>query len=189
MKRMSTIRLTTTSYVILGLVEYCQPATVYDLKRLSARSVVNFWALPHTQLYTETERLAKAGLLHEEQEQTGRRRRLYRLTDGGLAELNAWRAEPSSELYEARDPATLKLFFGGDPKELAAAQLSVHQQKLAEYEQTRQELDTTDQGWPPGMRYALEAGIGLERQFIRFWKNIAEKDRAFTRHGTGTERH
>ncbi|GAA2071418.1 PadR family transcriptional regulator [Actinomadura alba] len=171
---MSTVRLTTTSYVILGLVEHCQPATVYDLKLFSAKSVVNFWALPHTQLYTEAERLAKAGLLHEEREQTGRRRRLYRLTDDGLAELNAWRAEPSSELYEARDPATLKLFFGGDPKKLAAAQLAAHQQKLAEYEQTRQEFDITEQGLPPGMRHALEAGIGLEQQFIRFWKNVAE---------------
>jgi hypothetical protein len=74
----------------------------------------------------------------------------------------------------ATDLSGLAVDQRGDPKKLAAAQLSAHQQKLAEYEQTRQELDTMDQGWPPGMRHALEAGIGLERQFIRFWKNIAE---------------
>jgi DNA-binding PadR family transcriptional regulator len=172
---MSTVRLSTTSYVILGLVEYLQPATVYDLKRLAAKSVVNFWALPHTQLYTETERLATAGLLREEREETGRRRRLYRLTSDGRAELDAWRAEPSHELYEVRDPATLKLFFGSDPRALAMAQLAAHRRKLAEYEESRKVLDGAEPGSsPPGVRYALEAGIGLERQFIRFWSEIAE---------------
>lgn len=171
---MSTVRLTTTSYVVLGLIEHCQPATVYDLKQLAARSVVNFWALPHTQLYTETARLAEVGLLDEEREETGRRRRLYRLTDDGLAELDAWRGQPTDAIYEVHDPATLKLFFGGDPKALASAQLAAHQRKLDEYERTREELAAAKQGWPQGMRLALEAGIGLEQQFIRFWKSVAD---------------
>jgi PadR family transcriptional regulator, regulatory protein AphA len=171
---MSTVRLTTASYVVLGLIEYCQPATVYDLKQLSAKSVVNFWALPHTQLYTESERLAKAGLLDEQREPTGRRRRVYRITDEGLAALEEWRAEPATELYEVHDPGTLKLFFGGDPQKLATTQLAAHQEKLQEYERTREELNKKRQEWPHGMKLALEAGIGLQRQFIRFWSEIAE---------------
>ena len=77
---MSTPRLTETSYIVLGLLEQAEPATPYDLKRLAQLSTNNFWSVPHTQLYTECARLAGEGLLDERQEQTGRRRRIYRLT-------------------------------------------------------------------------------------------------------------
>jgi PadR family transcriptional regulator AphA len=60
---MSSPRLTETSYIVLGLLEKAQPATPYDLKQLAQVSTVNFWALPHTQLYTECARLTEQGLL------------------------------------------------------------------------------------------------------------------------------
>lgn len=169
---MSTVRLSTASYVVLGLIEACQPATAYDLKRLSAQSVVNFWSLPHTQLYSETSRLAEAGLLREEREESGRRRRLYTLSDEGQAELDRWRAEPVQDLCEIHDPGALKLFFGADPADLAADQIALHEEKLREYEETRANLaeDT-----PRGMALALEMGIGLERHFLEFWRGAAEK--------------
>lgn len=169
---MSTVRLTTASYVVLGLIEVCQPATAYDLKRLSAQSVVNFWSLPHTQLYSETARLAGAGLLHEQREETGRRRRLYTLTEQGQDELDRWRSEPAEEPCEIHDPATLKLFFGGDPAALAADRIALHEQKLREYEETRASLG---QDAPRGMVLALEMGIGLEQHFLDFWRSAAEK--------------
>lgn len=169
---MSTVRLTTASYVVLGLIEICQPATAYDLKRLSSQSVVNFWSLPHTQLYSETSRLAGAELLHEEREETGRRRRLYTLTGEGQAELDRWRSEPAKEPCEIHDPATLKLFFGGDPAELSADRIALHEQKLQEYEETRASLG---EDAPRGMVLALEMGIGLERHFLDFWRSAAEK--------------
>src|ERR1700681_1573985 len=107
---MSSPRLTETSYIVLGLIEQIGPATPYDLKRVAQLSTVNFWSVPHTQLYTECARLAEAGLLSERQEQTGRRRRTYTLTSRGRQELERWRSEPSGELEQVRDPATLKLF-------------------------------------------------------------------------------
>lgn len=169
---MSTVRLTTTSYLVLGLIEACQPATAYDLKRLSAQSVVNFWSLPHTQLYSETSRLAGAGLLHEEREETGRRRRRYTLSEAGQSELDGWRSEPVKDLCEIHDPGTLKLFFGADPADLAADQIALHEEKLREYEQTRANLP---EGTPRGMVLALEMGIGLEKHFVEFWRGAAEK--------------
>jgi hypothetical protein len=48
-------------------------------------------------IYAETERLARLGLLAEERELTGRRRRSYRITAGGRAALAAWLAEPATE--------------------------------------------------------------------------------------------
>ncbi len=165
-----TPRLTETSYIVLGLLEQGAPATPYDLKRFAQLSTNNFWSVPHTQLYTECARLAAEGLLDERQEETGRRRRIYTLTKHGREALEAWRSEPTSELYELRDAATLKLFFGGDPKTLAAAQLELHQHRLSEYEQLREGVD----GLPEGQRLALDCGIGHEREFIRFWSELSQ---------------
>jgi DNA-binding PadR family transcriptional regulator len=164
----TTTRLTETSYIVLGLIEQIGAATPYDLKRMAQATTFNFWAVPHTQIYTECGRLAGEGLLSERREQSGRRRRIYRLTERGREALAEWLAEPTEELEELRDPATLKLFFGGDPARLAAGQLDAHRRKLHEYEQLR--AAATD--WPRGWRLALESGIGHARESIRFWTGI-----------------
>ena len=168
----ATPRLTPTSYIVLGMLELGEPATPYDLKQIAQVSTNNFWSVPHTQLYTECARLAGEGLLDERQEQTGRRRRVYRLTARGREALEAWRDEPASELYELRDAATLKLFFGGDPAKLAAAQLQAHKRRLAEYEELRKGVDVL----PEGQRLALECGLGHEREFVRFWSRVAARE-------------
>lgn len=167
---MSTPRLTETSYIVLGLLEQAEPATPYDLKQLAQISTNNFWSVPHTQLYTECARLAGEGLLDERLEQTGRRRRTYRLTRRGRQTLQAWRDEPTGELYELRDAGTLKLFFGGDPARLAATQLEAHGRRLKAYEQLRAQIPEA----PRGQLLALELGIGHEREFIRFWSRLGE---------------
>jgi PadR family transcriptional regulator AphA len=165
-------RLTETSYIVLGLLEQIEPATPYDVKQVAGLSTANFWALPHTQLYTECARLAGEGLLDERREETGRRRRIYRLTERGRAYLDAWRAVVESDHYELRDEATLKLFFGADPKALAATQVAAHEARLEVYEQ----LLGRAEGLPRGQRLALDCGIGHEREFIRFWSRLAQGD-------------
>jgi DNA-binding PadR family transcriptional regulator len=165
---MSTRRLTETSYIVLGLLERLQPATPYDLKRVAQLSTINFWTVPHTQLYSECARLAEEGLLSEQREQSGRRRRVYSLTERGALALDEWRSEPTDALEEVRDAGLLKLFFGADPAKLAVAQLRAHQRQLEAYEQMRAE----DAGVPRGMLLALEAGIGHEREFVRFWSEL-----------------
>jgi DNA-binding PadR family transcriptional regulator len=169
---MAETRLTPTSYVVLGLIEQMQPASPYDLKLAVAMGVGQFWSLPHTQLYSECARLAEAGLLGERREESGRRRRLYRLTKAGAGELDRWRAEPTGDLYELRDAGLLKLFFGADPKKLAPRQLEAHETKLREYEQ--QLVECREAGLPEGVLHAIEAGIGHEREYVRFWRRIGE---------------
>lgn len=165
---MSSTRMTETSYIVLGLLELAEPATPYDLKGLAQRSVFNFWSVPHTQIYTECERLAEAGLLDERREKGGRRRRIYSLTESGREALDAWRAKSTNRLYEVRDPGVLKLFFGADPAELAPAQLDAHERKLAELEEAGDEFPEM----PEGSRLALEMGIAHEREFIRLWSKL-----------------
>lgn len=165
---MNVTRLTPTSYVVLGLIEWLQPATPYDLKQAAAKRVTQLWSLPHTQLYSECARLAEAGYLSERREKSGRRRRIYRLTAAGSKALDAWRAEPTSETYEIRDAGLLKLLFGGDPGPLAERQLQAHSERLEELE--AQHAAATD--IPDGARLAIEAGIGHEREYLRFWKRV-----------------
>ena len=114
---MQQVRLTPTSYIVLGLLEFAGESTPYALKQLVSASVGNFWTLHHAQLYTEPERLAKGGYVSEKRERGGRRRRLYEITDRGRAALDEWRREPTAaSLGELREPSLLKLFFGADPK-------------------------------------------------------------------------
>jgi PadR family transcriptional regulator, regulatory protein AphA len=167
---MSSPRLSETSYIVLGLISQIGPATPYDMKRLAQISTMNFWNVPHTQLYSECARLAKEGLLGENREQTGRRRRIYRITGRGREALERWLAEPTSELEQVRDPATVKLFLGADPKQLAEAQLTAHKEQLKAYESMHSSFVPDA---PRGWRLALESGIDHERAYIRFWTRLA----------------
>jgi len=167
---MQEARLSAVSYVVLGLVQLAGEATPYLLKQLMASSVGNFWTVQHAQLYTEPERLAKAGYLTEKRERGGRRRRLYSITDKGRKALEEWRAEPTDAIPELRAPALLKLFFGADPATLAPLQIEAYRRKLAEYEVLR---DSMPDFVPEGPRLALEAGIANARQQIEWWERLA----------------
>ena len=164
------MRLTPTSYIVLGLLQFAGESTPYRLKQLVAGSVGYFWTLQHAQLYTEPERLAKGGYVTETREETGRRRKLYRVTAKGTRALDEWRTETTSALAELREPALLKLFFGADPAQLAAAQLPANRARLAEYERIR---DQMADAVPPGPRQALELGMRVERETIAFWEELA----------------
>jgi DNA-binding PadR family transcriptional regulator len=166
-------KLTNTSYIVLGLLELFGDATPYELKARVAGSVGDFWSVQHAQLYSEPERLAQDGLVKEEREETGRRRKRYAITPAGREALDAWRATPSSAFTELRDPGLLQLFFGADPVALAEKQLEIHDEKLADYR--RQQDQLTPQA-NVGIRLALEAGIGHEEEWVRFWGRVLDSD-------------
>jgi PadR family transcriptional regulator AphA len=173
-------RLTDTSFVVLGLLDVAgDEATPYDLKRFAQLGIFDFWSVPHTQLYTECERLAKGGLLTERREEGGRRRRFYKLTPEGKEALDRWRDEPTDTSFEMRDPSLLKLFFGGDPARLAETQVRAHKATLAKLEAVHGGVDPSDPTIPKetrGMFLAAEVGIEAERVAIRFWSRLLESD-------------
>jgi PadR family transcriptional regulator, regulatory protein AphA len=165
------ISLTPTSYIVLGLLERFDGGTPYDLKRWVAQSIGNFWSVPHSALYAEPARLEAGGYLTSEREEAGRRRKRYVLTARGREALESWRRTPNEEArVEMRDLSLLKLHLGADPRLLAAAQLEAHRRKLAEYERRRAE----DPGsGPRGPWLTLDAGIGHEREWVRYWSELA----------------
>jgi PadR family transcriptional regulator AphA len=166
---MASSRLSDTSYAVLGLLDLFEPATPYQLKQVAQVSIFHFWSIPHTQLYTECARLAETGLLDERREEGGRRRRVYRLSAAGRKALRGWRADPRTDLYELRDPGLLKLFCGADPAPLAETQVERHERRLHSYLELLDQTEMAD-----GMRLALEAGIGHEREYVRFWSRLRE---------------
>jgi len=168
------IRLTPVSFIVLGLLSWAGRATPYELKRMAV-PLSDLWSVQHTQLYGEPTRLAKAGYLTEEQERSGRRRKTYALTTKGHKALADWISGPTVSFIELRDPGLLKLYFGADPKAVAGEQLELHRRKLAEYEAF------AAQGSPEGAQgpwLALQAGLGHEREWVRFWEQLAGKPKS-----------
>jgi DNA-binding PadR family transcriptional regulator len=166
------LKLTPTSYIVLGLLDAAAPAeaTPYDLKQAMAVSVDHFWSTPHAQVYREPERLATGGYVTERREETGRRRRFYAITDRGRTALEEWRGKAPDDLPELREPAVLKLFFGADPGLVAEHQIGMLEAELAESRALRaQVLDVI----PPGQLRALDLGIAYYEASLVTWRGIA----------------
>jgi PadR family transcriptional regulator AphA len=173
------VRLSPTSYVVLGMIALRGPSTPYDLKRGVRHSVGYFWNFPHAQLYSEPERLAELGLLALSTEDSGRRRKTYSLTTAGRQALRTWLASPTEEHFELRDIAELKLFFNeaGEPEDvvaLARDQIRQHEDRIAEYEDMVERF-----GDDPSIRprmLTLELGLEMEHAALRFWTALEAGD-------------
>jgi len=183
---LSPARLTPTSYLVLGLLAREGPSTPYDLERHVRATLGNFWTFPHTLLYSEPNRLAGLGLVVEERETAGRRRRVFAITAAGREALTAWLDTPADDPTELRDPGLLQLFFGDlasaqSRLRLAEQQLAIHRAKLAAY---REDLRLEDQvvGSGRGQRTVehwrgetLPMGIRYEGAAVDFWTDVAAR--------------
>ena len=191
-----TPQLTPTSYLVLGLLAREGPSTPYDLKRHVAATIGHFWSFPHALLYKEPPRLVGLGLLTEEREESGRRRRLFSITEDGRLALRAWLARPARQPTELRDLALLQLFFADlEPTTarlaIAHEQLEVHRAQLAEYE-VGQHAEAGANG-SGGVTRSLEhwrgvtlpMGLLYERAAVEFWGgvegSVAEEETAADR--------
>jgi DNA-binding PadR family transcriptional regulator len=173
---MSNRELTPVSYLVLGTIA-CGATTSYELKQKVASSVGYMWSFPHSALYAEPARLAELGLLTEEREPLGRRRRHYALTPAGRDELERWLREPTFEPPQLRDLGLLKLFFAnhvdhGDVQALASAQAEAHRRRLAVYEAIR-DAHADEPPEDPFPLTTLRMGLMCERAFIAFWEQVA----------------
>jgi DNA-binding PadR family transcriptional regulator len=169
-----------SAYVVLGLIARHGPMTPYELKARVEESVAPFWPIPHAQLYRDPPRLAEMGLLTEETEEGGRRRRFFHLTPAGEQALREWLAAPEVPQAEFRDPAQLRLAFAdlGDPDDLvrlARTQARQHRDLMKMYERRRAALDPGDAGTISRERM-LSYGILHEQAHAAFWETIASAD-------------
>src|SRR5262245_56547857 len=173
---MSRPDLTPVSYVVLGIIARDGPSTPYDVKAAVGRGIAHFWQFPHSQIYSESDRLAGLGLLTEEREATGRRRRTYQITPEGREALRAWLAEPTSEVLQVRSFAFLKLYFGhfADPADIAAlarTQLETFARDRAHFVQLLDRLAARgDRPWQLAVAELMNAA---NRVLAEQWERIA----------------
>jgi DNA-binding PadR family transcriptional regulator len=168
-----SIRLTTTSYALLALLDQLGEATSYDIKQALDKSIQNFWPVPHTTAYEEPARLAEGGYLSVRQEAGGRRRKSYLLTEEGRRVLAAWAAEPSASPPQLRDELMLKVFAGADPAALTDARIDWHRSKL---EELRGYLDTVREaeGWERSER-TLIAGVAFHEMMLGLLDRLRDR--------------
>jgi DNA-binding PadR family transcriptional regulator len=87
--------------------------TGYDIKQKIEISTQFFWGASYGQIYPELKRLERAGLVSAEADPRGGvKRTAYRLTGAGERALHEWLADPTTQQFEMRDEALLKIFFG-----------------------------------------------------------------------------
>jgi DNA-binding PadR family transcriptional regulator len=166
-----SIKLTSTSYALLTLLKEFGPSTSYEIKRALESSIQNFWPVPHTTAYEEPARLAAAGYLSAEQEEGGRRRRVYSLTEKGREALAAWANEPAAP-PQLRDELMLKVFAGADPAPLLAPRIAHHRAKLEEL-RGYLELVRENEGFE-GSERTLVAGVAYEEKMLEMLEVFAQ---------------
>lgn len=192
--------LSASAYVVLGLLEQSGPATPYALDREIQQSVGHFWAFPRSQIYAEAARLVRRGLVVEERESAGRRRRTLSLTQAGRDVLATWLTGPAGNAGNAtdiHDEGLLRLFFqrheassAAQVRQLALEQRDAHRRKLAEYRTILASASTPDISAPdistpdaaglggsfePPQAAALEFGLRFEELAVAFWAEVAER--------------
>ncbi|MFJ4851396.1 MULTISPECIES: helix-turn-helix transcriptional regulator [unclassified Streptomyces] len=176
-----------SAYVVLGLLSRYDGATPYQLDQRIRESIGYFWSFPRSQLYEQTGRLVRRGLVVERQEEGGRRRRTLSLTGEGRRALHRWLTTPTQAITEIHDEGLLRLYFqptdrlrdigaagAGDAGDavarLAAEQIQAHEDRLAEYRRLVSS-GKTEEGSP--QRATLEVGLRFERMIIDFWRELA----------------
>ncbi|WP_306325740.1 PadR family transcriptional regulator [Streptomyces venezuelae] len=86
--------LPATSWAVLGLLSFGRELSGYDVKKWSDRSLgLFYWSPSFSQIYSELKRLEQAGLAGSRlvpPEAGSRDKRVYRITDEGLAAVRTW---------------------------------------------------------------------------------------------------
>lgn len=166
-----SIRLTSTSYALLALLDQLGEATPYEIKQTMDMSLENFWPVPHTTAYEEPARLAGAGYLSVHQEEGGRRRKTYALTEAGREALSQWAADPAAAAPQIRDEMMLKVFAGADPLVFVEPRRAWHAEKLTELQGYLEEV-REDDSWHPSV-LALNTGVAYHRKMLELLDELA----------------
>jgi PadR family transcriptional regulator, regulatory protein AphA len=169
-------QISDAAHAVLVLIALRGPSTAYDVKRALARLAGEYWSAPHTQVYRECARLGAVGLLHEQVEEGGRRRRVYDLTEAGREVVTAWVREPTDSSMEIRDVASLKLFAAelSTPEDVRA----LAERQVAEYRRRLAVLDDAEARFGDRPELALRMrnaamGRAVYDAALAFWADVA----------------
>jgi DNA-binding PadR family transcriptional regulator len=116
---------------ILALLDE-QPRHGYDLRARFEARTAELWSLNSGQVYTTLDRLERDGLVDaaDDPDDGSGRRRLYRVTDAGRQELQAWLDATSWSAEPHRDELLMKVLLVADDPERAGAVIDDHRRVL-----------------------------------------------------------
>ncbi len=147
--------------------------TGYDIKQKIEISTRFFWGASYGQIYPELKRLAAVGLVEAEADpRGGLKRTAYRLTPAGERVLHDWLTDGGHQLFEMRDEALLKIFFGDllTPEEVLANVTARREWCERTLELFHQIDDMAVTGWGPRESPTEALHYGLELiEWMRSW--------------------
>ncbi|QKW10579.1 PadR family transcriptional regulator [Streptomyces sp. NA04227] len=164
-------------------------ASGYDLAKGFDASVANFWMATPQQLYRELERMEREGLIAARVVEQERRpnKRLFSLTEAGLAAVRAYVAQPLGKPTAIRDELLVKVQCA-DVGDIEAVRRAIAESmewstaKLARYERLRERLlagRTEDEYFAGAERIGpfltLLRGMSFERENLRWGESALRR--------------
>ncbi|MFE7543824.1 PadR family transcriptional regulator [Streptomyces platensis] len=108
--------LPATSWAVLGLLSFGEELSGYDLKKWSDWSLrLFYWSPSFSQIYGELKRLEKVGYVTSRmvaQETGNRDKRVYVITDAGMAAVGHWAREAPVEPPVLKHGVMLRMWLG-----------------------------------------------------------------------------
>ena len=172
--------LTKPAYVVLGMIATGRRSG-YAMSRAAKEATRHFWAMSDGQIYPQLKKLSDDGYITGEREnQGGRERIVYSLTDSGRAALDEWLNSTERPQHEFRDEGVLRLFFA---EELDVDQLRAQVGVMLERHRRARESLASMRGRAGGrgcalltLRYGLDLHDFAIGWFERLDAELAERD-------------
>ena len=138
--------MSTVGRALLGLLEG-EPRHGYELKRRFDEAFPAERSLPFGQVYALLARLRRDGLVDVAAIESGAGpdRKLYVITEAGVADLEGWLGQPSTPTAPTRSELFVKvvlaLLSGRDPDAVLDAQRAVHLARMRQVTDRRRDAD------------------------------------------------
>ncbi|MHD0300852.1 PadR family transcriptional regulator [Rhodococcus qingshengii] len=113
-------KLSATAWAVLGMLSFGEQLTGSDLRRWASNSISYFyWSPSVRQIYSELKKLESLNLATSQSipEPRNKNRRVYEITEDGLANVRTWANNAPVELPILKNGVMLRLWIGhlGEP--------------------------------------------------------------------------
>jgi DNA-binding PadR family transcriptional regulator len=185
--------LAATSWALLGMLSYEHELSGYDVRKWIEWSMRFFYGSPaYSQIYSELKKLEQLGLATSRVENTGgtRNRRLYKITEEGLAAVRRWAEEAPVDPPVLKHSPLLRVAFGHLTEPARLKEILQEHVAYADEMQRQAAKDAKWAGVEPSWAYAKVALQWAERYYaserelaLTMLKELDEADATFEKAG------
>lgn len=187
--------LAATSWALLGMLSYEYELSGYDIRKWIDWSMRFYYGSPaYSQIYSELKKLERLDLVTSRVENTGRtrNRRLYKITEAGLAAVTRWANEAPVDHPTLKHGPLLRMTFGHLTTPERLKQVLQDHLAFADEMHRRAAKDARWAGVDPSWAYARVALQWAERYYanereltLKMIKDLDEAEAAFPQTGKG----